>query len=121
MSDGITSLKVRDITKVYELGSVEVPALRGVSFDVKAREYLALMGPQGMADIGEGIMLRSRYAMQQLDRIRGVRAPLFRAPHFKEFVVNFDGTGQSVAHINQALLERGIFGGLEDRSQFMIV
>jgi glycine dehydrogenase subunit 1 len=85
---------------------------------ITAGVYLALMGPQGMADIGEGIMLRSHYAMQQLDRIPGVRAPLFRAPHFKEFVVNFDGTGQTVAHINQALLERGIFGGLDLSGQF---
>jgi glycine dehydrogenase subunit 1 len=85
---------------------------------ITAGVYLALMGPQGMADIGEGIMLRSHYAMQQLDRIRGVRAPDFSAPHFKEFVVNFDGTGQSVASINEALLERGIFGGLDLSSEF---
>jgi glycine dehydrogenase subunit 1 len=80
---------------------------------ITAGVYLALMGPQGMADIGEGIMLRSHYAMQQLDRIPGIRAPLFRAPHFKEFVVSFDGTDRSVAAINKALLERGILGGLD--------
>jgi putative ABC transport system ATP-binding protein len=40
-------LRVRDITKVYEMGSVEVPALRGVSFDVEDREYVAIMGPSG--------------------------------------------------------------------------
>jgi glycine dehydrogenase subunit 1 len=31
--------------------------------------------------------------------------------HFKEFVVNYDGTGKTAAQINQALLEQGIFGG----------
>jgi len=69
------------------------------------------MGPQGMADIGEGIMARSRYAMLELNKIEGVKAPVFRSPHFKEFVVNFDGAGKSVVEINKALLAREIFGG----------
>ena len=56
-------------------------------------------------------MARSQYAMQQLDAIPGVQAPLFQAPHFKEFTVCFDGTGKSVAEINKALLANGIFGG----------
>lgn len=43
-------------------------------------------------------------------KIRGVKAPVFQSPHFKEFVVNFDGTGKTVAEINKALLARGIFG-----------
>jgi glycine dehydrogenase subunit 1 len=106
-----TSFAVREEGKEW-VGTAA--ALWGITAGV----YLALMGPQGMADIGEGIMLRSHYAMQQLDRIRGVRAPLFHAPHFKEFVVSFDGTGQSVAGINQALLDRGIFGGLDLSNQF---
>jgi glycine dehydrogenase subunit 1 len=106
-----TSFAVREEGKEW-VGTAA--ALWGITAGV----YLALMGPQGMADIGEGIMLRSHYAMQQLDRIPGVRAPLFRAPHFKEFVVNFDGTGQSVACINQALLDRGIFGGPDLSGQF---
>ncbi|MCK4771411.1 MAG: aminomethyl-transferring glycine dehydrogenase subunit GcvPA [Candidatus Latescibacteria bacterium] len=78
---------------------------------ITAGVYLALMGPQGMAEIGEGIMARARYAMLKLDTIEGVKAPLFSTPHFKEFVVNFDGTGRSVAEINRALLAGGIFGG----------
>ena len=85
---------------------------------ITAGVYLALMGPQGMVEIGEGMMVRARYAMQQLDRIPGVRAPLFQAPHFNEFVVNFDGTGRTVAQINQALLERGILGGADLSAYF---
>ncbi len=41
------SIRITDITKVYKMGSVEVPALRGVSFSVEPREYVALMGPSG--------------------------------------------------------------------------
>jgi glycine dehydrogenase subunit 1 len=85
---------------------------------ITAGVYLALMGPEGMTEIGEGILLRSRYAMMELDRLPGVRAPLFVGPHFKEFPVNFDGTGKPVAEINQALLERGIFGGKDLTGEF---
>lgn len=41
------SLRIIDVTKVYQMGSIEVPALRGVSFDVQQREYVAIMGPSG--------------------------------------------------------------------------
>jgi glycine dehydrogenase subunit 1 len=76
------------------------------------------MGPQGMAEIGEGIMARSRYAMLELSRIEGVTAPALQSPHFKEFVVNFDGTGKTVSAINKALLAQGIFGGKDLTEEF---
>ncbi len=41
------SLSVRNIAKIYQLGSVEVPALRGVSFEVETNDYVAIMGPSG--------------------------------------------------------------------------
>jgi glycine dehydrogenase subunit 1 len=85
---------------------------------ITAGVYLALMGPPGMAEIGEGILLRSRYAMTELDKVEGIRAPLFEGPHFKEFVVNFDGTGKTVEEINDALLTRGIFGGKDLTREF---
>lgn len=85
---------------------------------ITAGVYLALMGPQGMVEIGEGIMARSRYAMLELDKIEGVKAPVFQSPHFKEFVVNFDGTGKTVAEINKALLARSIFGGKDLTKEF---
>ncbi len=78
---------------------------------ITAGVYLALMGPQGMREIGEGILQRAAYLMTRLSEIGGLRASLFAAPHFKEFVVNFDGTGKTVAGINNALLRRKIFGG----------
>ena len=36
---------------------------------------------------------------------------LFPDGFFKEFVVNVDGTGRTVAEINRELRARGIFGG----------
>jgi putative ABC transport system ATP-binding protein len=40
-------IAVRDLTKTYRMGDVEVRALRGVSMDVAAGEFLALTGPSG--------------------------------------------------------------------------
>jgi len=40
-------ISVRDLTKTYTLGEVEVRALRGVSMDVAAGEFIALTGPSG--------------------------------------------------------------------------
>ena len=40
-------IEVKDITKHYSLGTQTVEALRGVSFDIKQGEFIAIMGPSG--------------------------------------------------------------------------
>lgn len=40
-------IEVRDLVKVYRMGKVEVPALRGVSFQVQEGEMLSIMGASG--------------------------------------------------------------------------
>ena len=83
---------------------------------VASAAYLALAGPAGMRELGELIVQRSHYAARGLSAIGGVRIA-FPDGFFKEFVVNFDGTGKSVAEINSALRRHAIFGG-RDLSPF---
>jgi glycine cleavage system P protein (glycine dehydrogenase) subunit 1 len=85
---------------------------------IAAGAYLAMLGPAGLTEIGQTIMGRARYAAARLDELPGVRAPAFSAPFFKEFVVDFSETGRTVAEINRALRERGIFAGLDLSEQY---
>jgi glycine dehydrogenase subunit 1 len=85
---------------------------------IAAAVYLALLGPGGMAKLGEVNMQKARYAMDSLARIDGVKAPVFASPHFNEFAVNFDGTGKTVAEINEALLDQGVLGGVDLSGDF---
>jgi len=81
--------------------------------------YLAMLGPQGLRELGETIMLKARYAMQLLSEIRGVRAPVFESPHFKEFTVNFGKAGKTVKSVHQALLKHhGVHGGKDVSREF---
>jgi glycine dehydrogenase subunit 1 len=85
---------------------------------ITAGVYLALMGPQGMTDLGEGIMARTRYAMERLADVPGVRIGHRASHHFREFVVDFGPSGRTAAEVNAVLLERGVFGGYDLTSDF---
>jgi len=40
-------IEVKDLTKIYHMGSVEVPALQGISFSLERGEVVAIMGQSG--------------------------------------------------------------------------
>jgi glycine dehydrogenase subunit 1 len=71
--------------------------------------YMAAMGPRGFVELGELILQRSHYAAARIAEIPNVSVRW--GGFFKELVVDFGETGKTVADINTALLERGIFGG----------
>ena len=87
---------------------------------IGAAVYLALMGPQGMKEIGEVIIQNTHYAIKQLSDIDGVSI-YFPSVNFKEFVVNFDGTGKTVSQIYKDLLEHKIFGGKDLTREFPVM
>ena len=40
-------IETRDVTKVYDLGKIQVAALRGVTLTIRAGEFMAVVGPSG--------------------------------------------------------------------------
>jgi glycine dehydrogenase subunit 1 len=86
-------------------------------YGISAAVYLSLMGPQGMAELGQHILQKSQYAMKRLGEIQDVRLR-FQSSHFKEFVVDFSSTGKPVREINHLLLHKGIFGGKDLSREF---
>ena len=72
--------------------------------------YMSLLGPDGFRELGTLIVSRARYAAKLLSEVPGVRI-VWPDTTFKEFVVNFDDTGKTVAEVNDLLRAKGIFGG----------
>ncbi|MDP2766098.1 MAG: ABC transporter ATP-binding protein [Candidatus Methanoperedens sp.] len=40
-------IELKDVRKIYYMGKIEVPALRGVDLTIKKGEFVAIMGPSG--------------------------------------------------------------------------
>lgn len=40
-------IEIKNLTKDYLMGEIEVPALKGVNLQIKKNEYVAIMGPSG--------------------------------------------------------------------------
>jgi putative ABC transport system ATP-binding protein len=40
-------IELKNLQKIYQVGTVEVPALRGIDLSILTNEYVAIMGPSG--------------------------------------------------------------------------
>ena len=40
-------IQAENLTKIYRVGKVDVPALRGLSFTVDRGEFVSIVGPSG--------------------------------------------------------------------------
>lgn len=89
-------------------------ALLGITAGV----YLSLMGPNGMFELGQNIIQKSLYAIEELSKIKGVKGSRFNNIGFKEFIVDFNDTGKTIKEINKELLNESIFGGKDLSEEF---
>ncbi|MEM2192173.1 MAG: hypothetical protein QXG38_00990, partial [Candidatus Hadarchaeales archaeon] len=75
---------------------------------IAAAVYLSLLGPSGLREVAEACASNAAYLMRRLSKVDGIEAPVFKAPHFNEFVMRCDG---SILELNRRLLEKRIHGG----------
>ena len=75
---------------------------------IAAGVYLALMGPDGMAELGETLLARTAYARRVLTDLPGV-AEADDAVHIREFVIRLP---RPAADVVAAMRERGIEPGV---------
>ncbi len=78
---------------------------------LRAAMYLALLGGDGLRQLGVHLFALTQYATQRVSRIDGVRAPVMEGRHFKDFTVNFDAAARTGSEVRTRLLARGILGG----------
>jgi glycine dehydrogenase subunit 1 len=77
---------------------------------VAASVYLSLMGPQGLREIGDQILAKSAYAVQQLEKTGRFRRAFPGVPSFRDTALLCDETP---ADLNKRLLGAGIIGGFD--------
>lgn len=73
-----------------------------------ATVYLAVLGPEGLADLARLCLQKAHYAFNRITSLPGFE-PVFPTPFFHEFVIRVPFPP---ADLNRKLLDRGIIGGL---------
>jgi glycine dehydrogenase subunit 1 len=74
-----------------------------------AAAYMSLLGKNGFKKLGEVNLANSHYAAERIERLNGVKAPLFTGPFFGEFTVGYER--RKAPWIFSELAKRGVMGG----------
>ena len=77
-------------------------------FAVAVSIYLAVMGPQGMKEVGERVIANSHYALIRMSEEK-LDAPYFDGPFFGEFTLKSKMAAKTVS---KKLIEHRILGGM---------
>lgn len=80
-------------------------------FSVAVTTYLSLIGPEGLADIGQHVMGRVGYFIEKISSTlpQGFEIPFKKAPHFKEVLITMPtGTFDTFRNF---MMEKGILIG----------
>ena len=92
----------------------------GALWGIAAGVYLALMGPEGMRELGETILARTAYAARRLSALPGVRLT-DGAVHFRELCLDLSGSGTTAPAVVAALRRVGIEPGVPlDESNLLV-
>lgn len=78
---------------------------------IAAGVYLSVMGPAGMAELGETLLARTAYARQTLAALDGVELT-DTALHLREFTIDFAATGVSARRLVELLRAKDIDAGV---------
>jgi glycine dehydrogenase subunit 1 len=84
---------------------------------LRAAIYLALLGKNGIKELGEVIVAKTNYAIKRLREISGLEVPAFNTFHFKEFVIRYMN-GKSAKEIHRKLLKMNVHGGKILKNEF---
>lgn len=68
---------------------------------IAAAVYLSLMGPQGMREVGETVLLRTKYLQQRIAALPGFRL-VDQALHFREFTVQTERPAADIVALARA-------------------
>ncbi len=77
---------------------------------VNAGIFLAGLGPKGIRDLASGLVDRAHYLAKELNKLEGIRSPVFE-PFLFDFVVDFG----SISHekLEEQCISQGILPGLK--------
>ena len=79
--------------------------------------HLAWLGPDGLIELAENCVTRTRELADQVDEIRGIKAPVDDRHHFREFVARTD---QPAAAVASDLEDRGYAVHVVDEHEIQI-